>query len=77
MECVIKNEESGRYLAAINFGCHHVEPLLWVPKGSYRIIRFENEEEAEATIAFIGDVMDWELAECLVIEKGDLQMATL
>lgn len=69
MEFIIKNEEDGRCLASVNLGCKAVKPLLWVFAGSRHVIRFENEEIAEATIAFIRDVLDWELAESLTIQK--------
>lgn len=70
---VVKNEENGRYLAAINLSKDQiVTPLLWLNPSSKRIMEFE-EEEAQAVIDFIRDVMDWELAEMLEavpVEEG-------
>ena len=63
----IKNEEDKRYLSTIYVGRYgNILPFSW----SYttkQAIHFENIEEAEATISFISDVMDWELAEQLTI----------
>lgn len=64
---VIKNTETEQYLNAINVGCTPaIKPIVWTwyPK---RAIHFENREEAEATITFIGAVMDWELESQLEI----------
>ena len=68
MRYMIKNEEDGRCLASINWAQQMVvRPLLWVSESSHRVILFENEEEAAAAIAFIRDVIDWEIAEMLTI----------
>lgn len=64
---VIRHTETGEHLAAIYIGCSRtVPPLLW-RKNRYEAIHFENEEEAKATIKFIGDVIDWEMEEQLEI----------
>lgn len=66
-KCLIKNEETGEYLTAIYLGCKKaVPPLLW-KKGPSYAIPFENEEEAKATITFIGAVINWELEEQLEV----------
>ena len=64
---LIKNEETGYYLSAINIGCTAaIKPIMWVSYKA-RACHFENEEEAQATITFIGAVLDWELEEQLQI----------
>lgn len=63
----IKNEEDEKYLSTIYVGRHgHVLPFSWAYT-TKQAIHFENQKEAEATINFISDVMDWELAEQLTI----------
>lgn len=54
------------YLHSIILGRGHSRPLFWtmVPD---RALLFENEEEAQATIDFILNVIDFETAECLEI----------
>ena len=59
--------EQGEYLASINIGyTKEIKPIVWrfLPT---RAIHFENKEEAQATITFIGAVLDWELEEQLEI----------
>lgn len=65
--CIIKNEETGKYLMSIYVGrTSVVKPIVWTYYIS-NAIHFENEKEAKATIRFIGEVMDWELEEQLQI----------
>lgn len=66
-KCLIKNEETGEYLTALYIGCQKaVPPLIWKNDPNYAI-PFENTEEAQATITFIGAVINWELEEQLQI----------
>ena len=63
----IRNEETGEFLAALYLGCRNaVQPLIWKNNPNYAI-EFESKEEAQATIQFIGAVIDWELEEQLLI----------
>lgn len=43
----------------------------WAIKTSYAL-QFENQEEAQATIDFITNVIDWELGEQLYIEPANI-----
>ncbi len=65
---VIQNTETGLYLSEIVIIGRNraLRPFAWCayPKNA---IQFENEEEAQATIVFIGAVIDWELEEQLQI----------
>ena len=64
---LIKNEATDAYLAAIQIGrTSAIHPLTWtqVPKIA---LHFDNIEEAQATIKFIGAVLDWELEEQMEI----------
>ena len=66
---VIKNEESEMYVIGLFVsGTPQLHPVRWTPLIEHAL-SFENEEEAEATITFIGAVIDWELEELLVIES--------
>ena len=71
---IIKTNEKieGReYLSSIYIGrAPEIHPFRWsfLPKHA---IQFENEEEAQATIIFIGAVIDWELEEQLEIISID------
>lgn len=64
---VIQNEDDKRYLSTIYVGKHSkVSPFSWAYT-TKQAMHFENKEEAEATITFIGAVMDWELEKKLLI----------
>ena len=68
---VIKNADTGKYLASIYIGrTDKISPFAWTYYKKHAI-HFENEEEATATIDFIRDVMDWELSEALEIENDE------
>lgn len=64
---IIKNSANDDYLVSINLGAgKNISPMYW--RGLPRLaIHFENQDLAQATITFIGDVLDWELAEQLEI----------
>lgn len=66
-DVMIRNCHSGQYLSCICFG-RFVSPELFrfVPSTRHGYV-FENEEEAQATIDFISNVIDFETAECLEI----------
>lgn len=65
--CVIRNQETGRLLAGISFGTFPgLRPFRWASSFS-RACHFENMEEARSTISFIDNVIDYELAEQLVV----------
>ena len=64
---IIRSEETEEYIMSIYVGrTTVVKPIAWT---NYikNAIHFENADEAKATIAFIGAVMDWELEEQLQI----------
>ena len=64
---VIQCEETNTYLSTMYIGRHgHVLPFSWAYT-TKQAIHFSTKEEAEATITFIGAVMDWELEEQLQI----------
>lgn len=66
-DVVIRQSDSGMYLLAVYLGrSRTVAPLLFISKSS-EALTFENEEEAQATIDFISNVIDFETAECLEI----------
>ena len=66
-DVVIRQCDSGMYLLAVYLGrSRTVAPLLFISKPS-EALTFENEEEAQATIDFISNVIDFETAECLEI----------
>ena len=71
---VIKREEpteGGEYLASIYVGrTSQINPLSWRLQPKHAI-NFENKEEAQATITFIGAVLDWELEEQLIIISAE------
>ena len=63
----IREGNSGMYLLAVYLGRSHVaSPLLFVSRLS-ESLSFETVEEANATITFIGDVIDYETSQCLEI----------
>lgn len=64
---MIRNCNDGYYLLAVYLGrSRSVSPLLFVSKSS-ECLTFDNEEEAQATIDFISNVIDFETAEQLEI----------
>ena len=66
-DVMIRNCDTGQYLTAVYKGCRDaVPPLLFAPDSMFGM-SFENEEEAQATIDFISNVIDFETAECLEI----------
>lgn len=69
---VIQNTETGLYLSEIVIVGRNrkLRPLVWCAY-TENAIRFDNEEEAEAAIAFIGGVVDWELEEHLQIADAN------
>ncbi len=65
----IQNEFDEMYLAEVRLNQHkgiREELRDWTGDEQFAL-RFENEEEAQAVIDFIGNVMDWELAEDLEV----------
>lgn len=70
---VIKNPVLDDYLVSINLGAgKHIMPMYW--RGIPRLaLHFENSDIAQATITFIGDVLDWELAEQLEIVEVETE----
>ena len=50
--------------------CGSQEPIHWTLTRD-KALHLE-EEEAEALVTFVSDVIDWELAECLVLKPVDL-----
>ena len=67
--CIIKNEETGKYISFILIGRMGIAKEIKYTKDKQLALIFENTEEAEATIRFIGEVIDWELEEQLQIVK--------
>lgn len=69
-KCLIKREDRpGFMLQGIGIGCFtnsNTEKIVWTHTEFYAY-RAENEETAQAVIDFIRDVIDWELAEQLII----------
>lgn len=66
-DVMIRNCDSGEYLASVVLSSLLVEnPLTFVSRSSCGLV-FENEEIAQATIDFISNVIDFEIAECLEI----------
>lgn len=69
-KCLIKREDKpGMMLQGLALGCfvdNNTEAVLWTTTEFYAY-RAENEETAQALIDFIRDVIDWELAEQLII----------
>ena len=74
MKYVIKNhDEPGFMISGIAVGeCCTMEQVLWTQSES-DALQLE-EGEALAAIAFIGDVLDWELAEGLYAEQVEGEM---
>lgn len=63
---ITRADHPGHYLKGLGIGCcNAIHPDRWTVYEPYAI-RF-NFEEAEATIKFITDVIDFELGEQLVI----------
>ena len=69
MKYVIKSHEKpGFMIAGIGVGaCETLAPVIWT-RSETEALQLE-EEEALAAITFIGDVIDWELAEGLYAEQ--------
>ena len=69
MKYVIKNyDKPGFMISGIGVGaCYTPAPVVWTQVESDALLL--EEGEALATIAFIGDVIDWELAEDLYAEQ--------
>ena len=66
-DVMIRNCDTGFYLMAVYKGhIKTVAPILFASKSSEGVL-FENEDEAQATIDFISNVIDFETAECLEI----------
>lgn len=65
-DVVIRESNSGTYLHSILLGRAHLRPLFWTSLPE-RALFFETEEEAQACIDFISNVIDFEIAECLEI----------
>ena len=71
MKYFIKStEKPGLILAGVGLGeCAAAGNVVWTRSEDEALLL--EEGEAEATIAFIGDVLDWELAEELYIERQE------
>lgn len=64
---LIKNVENDMYVIGLFVsGAPQLHSVRWTPLIDHALV-FENEEEAEATITFIGAVIDWELEELLTV----------
>ena len=65
---IIQNTDTGLYLSEIVIIGRNrkLRPFAWCAY-TKNAIQFDNEEEAKAAVAFIGDVLDWELQEQLKI----------
>ena len=70
-KCIIKREDRpGLMLQGLGIGCNankYTTQTEWTHSEFYAY-KADNEEEAQAIINFIQDVIDWELSEQLVIE---------
>ncbi len=67
MSFLVRIYSSGLFLAGLGIGNRLVTgPMSWTKFESYAI-HFCEFEEAQATIQFIGDVLDFELAEDLEV----------
>lgn len=67
---VIRNEDTGDLISGVGIGTCNIDsrtPVEWTKSKAYAL-HFELEE-AEATINFINDVIDWELAQQLIVEQ--------
>ena len=68
---VVRDLESGKYLARVELQPSCMVPSSFCPMSFSPLpvyaLSFENEEEAQAVINFISDVLDWELAEGLEV----------
>ncbi len=69
MKYVIKHyDKPGFMVAGIGIGeCGTTEPVIWTQQESEALLL--EEGEAAAAIAFVGDVIDWELADGLYAEQ--------
>lgn len=70
MKYVIINEEDGMMLASIGIkriNGYMVQDHAWT-RSIPEALHFEVAEEAEAVINFINDVVNWELAQQLVVK---------
>lgn len=69
-KCLIKREdEHGYILMGLGIGCNDnflTGSIMWTNK-EISAYEAENEDTAQAVIDFIRDVIDWELAEQLII----------
>ena len=66
-DVVIRQCDSGMYLLAVYLGRSRTfAPLLFI-SNPREALPFVNEEEAQATIDFISNVIDYETAECLEV----------
>ena len=72
---VIRREDSpGEMLQGLGIGCNancYTTHTEWTTIERYAY-KAENEETAQAIITFIADVIDWELAEQLIITALEL-----
>lgn len=66
---VIKNKENGKLINFILLGRGGVVREIKYTNDHRFALNFENREEPQATITFIGAVMDWELEEQLEISE--------
>lgn len=63
-------DKPGCMISGVGIGsCRTTHSVMWAKSKSYAL-HFE-KEEAEATIAFIRDVVDWELADGLYIHLAE------
>lgn len=66
-DVMIRNCDTGRYLMSVYLGNSISIPVLSFCAVSSQGLLFENEQEAQAAIDFISNVIDWETAESLEI----------
>ena len=66
---MIMEEEHGRFINFILIGRMGIVKEVKFTNNIHYALEFENEEEAQATIEFIGAVINWELEEQLKIIK--------
>ena len=56
-------------ISGVGIGCCEApDAVRWTTDRSFAL--HLEEEEAEALVKFIGDVIDWELSECLVLKSA-------
>ena len=66
-DVMIRTCDTGHYLMSVYLGNNlNISPVLFCADTKDGLF-FENEEEAQATIDFIGNVYDFELAESLEV----------